>query len=153
MIQAIIFIKTVLKYYAPILSCRAIEYNAPTNSSDISFRDLLVRNCLSYNPNFARYEQMVYISTQKVEILCYKIIRLPKIFDENWRRYIVWTWKQFNNGRLDCTEGAAPAILASTKCTLSFVVKSNYHGFFKEHLYEMFISQTVSCMTSDDILR
>jgi hypothetical protein len=61
MIQAIIFIKTVLKYYAPILSCRAVEYNAPTNSSDISFRDLFVHNFLSYNPKWTLPEKMVYL--------------------------------------------------------------------------------------------
>jgi hypothetical protein len=37
LIQAIIFIKNVLQYYAPLLSCLAGEHNAPTNSSDISF--------------------------------------------------------------------------------------------------------------------
>jgi hypothetical protein len=87
MIQAIIFINTVLKYYAPILSCRAVEYNVPTNSSDISFRDLFVRNCFSYNPikmNIARYEKNG-VFTQKVELLCYKMMLLPNSI--NWRRY------------------------------------------------------------------
>jgi hypothetical protein len=36
--------------------------------------------------NFARYEKNG-VFTQKAEFLCYKIILLPKIFDENWRRY------------------------------------------------------------------
>jgi hypothetical protein len=48
MIQAIIFIKTVLKYYAPLLGAvgqlNIYWYNAPSNSSDISFQDLFVRN-------------------------------------------------------------------------------------------------------------
>jgi hypothetical protein len=34
-----------------MLSCQAVEHNAPTNSSDISFRDLFVSNCLSYSYN------------------------------------------------------------------------------------------------------
>jgi hypothetical protein len=42
LIQANTFFKTALKYYSQLLSCGAVEHNAPTNSSDICFRDLFV---------------------------------------------------------------------------------------------------------------
>jgi hypothetical protein len=36
--------------------------------------------------NFVRYEKNG-VFTQKVEFLCYKMILLPKNFNDNWLRY------------------------------------------------------------------
>jgi hypothetical protein len=103
---------------------------APTNSSDIpvSFRDLFVPYCL-------------WCIYSKSRILILQNDMIAKGFRRELAE--IWTWKQFNNGKL--------TVLNTPASTL--IVKSNYPGFFKENLYEMFFSHTVSCTTSDDILR
>jgi hypothetical protein len=60
---------------------------------------------------------------------------LPNIFYENWR-----SDEPENNSMTEDRHYVlnAPAILASTSG-----VKSNYPGFFKENLYEMYFSHTV----------
>jgi hypothetical protein len=122
MIQAIIFIKTVLKYYAPLRSCRAVEYNAPTNSSDISFRDLFVRNCLSYNPNWTLPDMKKWCSIySKSRILMLQNDTIAK--DCRWELAEIWTWKQFNNGRLTVLNAPACNI---RKYFRHHIIKINY---------------------------
>jgi hypothetical protein len=94
-----------IKYYAPILSCRAVEY-VPTNSSDISFQDLFVRNCLSYNSKWTSLDMIKWCIYSKSRIRMLQTDTIAKHFW--WELAEIWTWKQYNNGRLTVLN--APAI-------------------------------------------